>query len=208
MRQSGDGFSLIELLSVVAVLSIIVAFVVVAFSGIGRSQRVSEAISAIDDAFLQSFHIARSKGMPVWLAVTTENPGTTNERIRIRKYTTKNGELSGSSSTNLMQLSRDHVIQQVKLVERGGVALKDAIGNAPDLPQLPLNEEGGWIFISPGGEVRATAGHPDFDEVPTFPSGSMLRNVEIGVSLSGGVSEQISVVQFSGLTGSSRIFKP
>jgi len=207
-----NGFSLIELLTVLAALGILASVSIVAFSGIGRSQRVNEAVSAMDDAFSLSFHHARSRGLPVWLAVTTENPGTPNERIRIRKYTTKDGGQavgqSDGQATQLIQLSRDRVIPQVRLTERSGNTLRDAIGNPPVAAQLALGPEGGWIFINPGGEVRATAGTPDFNNAPSFPQGSMLRDVEIAVTLSSGASEQIALVQFSGLTGASRVFRP
>jgi prepilin-type N-terminal cleavage/methylation domain-containing protein len=203
------AFTLIELLVVIAILGILVSLSVTGFSGIGRSQRVSEAVAAMNDAFELSFHHARSRGVPVWLAVATENPGTPDESIRIRKYTTKDGARSGGEvNKDLIPLSRDRVLTQVRLAGRGPAPLKDAVGNPPPTPQLALGEEGGWIFISPGGEVRATGGSPDPRAAPAFPEGPMLRDVEISVMPANGPEQQTAMVQFSGLTGISRVFRP
>lgn len=197
-----------ELLTVVAIMVIIAGISVSALRGQSPAGRVGEALYSLEDALVLSFHYARSKGLPVWVAVAVENAGTDEERIRIRQYTTKDGERTGGAASELIRLGRDRVIKHVRIAQRGSTTLKDAIGNEPRVPQMSMDSDGGWIFISPAGEVRASTGVSNLNEAPVFPGGNILRDLEVGLVAARSSGSELSIVQFSGLTGASRIYQP
>ncbi len=111
------GFSLIELLVVVAILGILAAFVVPAFSNIGQARGVTEAAYQVAAAVDLAREEARTRRSYVWLGI---EPDTNGMELRIGAVLSKDGT-PNSNATNLMSLIRPSVIQRVALADLSGL---------------------------------------------------------------------------------------
>jgi len=114
-QTSTFGFSLIELLVVVAIIGLLAAFTVPAFSSIGQARGVTEAAFQISSAIELARSEAVSRQTFVWLGIQPQtNSGNLDLRVGI--VYSKDGT-TNTAAANLQPLSRPLIIQRVGLSE-------------------------------------------------------------------------------------------
>lgn len=127
----GGGFSLIELLVVVAIVSMLMVLAVPAFNSIGQARGIDEAADRISAAidFARSEAVAR--GTYVWLGIDQQtNAG--NLALRLGIVCSKDGT-TNSAGANLLPLARSQLIDRAMLVPHQQIPASGIPNHAIDL---------------------------------------------------------------------------
>ena len=128
---SAEGFSLIELLVVVAIIAILAAFAVPAFSSIGQARGVSEAAYQLASTVELARSEAVSRHTFVWMGMQPQtNSGTLD--LRIGLVYSKDGT-ANTNATNLQPIGRALLIQRVGLTNAAGLSVGTNLGAPTEL---------------------------------------------------------------------------
>lgn len=113
MRALSNGFSLIEVLVVIAIISTLAVFAVPAFNSIGAARGVTEGAYQVRDAIELARSEAVSRNAFVWLGFEPRtNAGTAEIRLHMAQSTEQGGSIN-----NLRQIARTVTIQNVSLLD-------------------------------------------------------------------------------------------
>jgi prepilin-type N-terminal cleavage/methylation domain-containing protein len=115
-----NGFSLVELLVVVAIIGLLAGFAIPAFNSIGQARGVAEAAHQVAAAVELARSEAIARRTYVWLGLQAEtNSG--NKDLRLGIVYSKDGSSTNTNATNLQPVGRSLLIQRVGLVDSENV---------------------------------------------------------------------------------------
>ena len=211
-RVNPGGFSLVELLVVMAVISILASLSVSTLSGSRSGQSVRNAIIETSGYLDVARANAAATNTYVYVAIDTSKI----DEVDIVTFESRTGldALNGKGSVDLNSDPDVRILR--KPVRLEGVSFRDA-GDTyqPNIPDLPSNNSESVstrsIRMNHAGKTLT------FDRLITFhPSGQMLNggafssSVEFGYQETKGTAELPNPVAFqiSGLTGQTRIYRP
>lgn len=185
-RRHNEAFTLVELLVVVAVILILMALVVPAFTGIGRGKDFSRALQETSDVIEQ----ARSHSMArnTWTFVEFQQPVEDQVDIRVFESIDQSAD---SAQTNRRQLNKTQHLKGVALTK-----LPDLGQGRPQADEDVVPPQ--MIAISPLGAATIDS------------SANLTRWIEIGVQgMRGSVAlpAERAVIQVAGLTGQTQTFR-
>lgn len=193
------GFSLIELLVVVAILGILAAVTLPAFSNIGQARGVTEAAYQIAGAVDYAREEARNRRGYVWLGIVTNSDG-----LRVGAAMSRDG----SANTNdLVPIMRPIILQKVTLAGTAGLGLPGLPPGTVDFSTQSggANFSGGFtngktLTITPEGEVLTVAS-------PTDTNG-FVKHVAVGLELArGNASDNAAAVLIDGSAALPKILR-
>ena len=162
------GFSLIEVLVVMAIIALLAAFAIPAFNSIGQARGVTEAAYQVASAV----ELARSEAMTrqtfVWLGMQPQtNSG--NLDLRLGMVYSKDGT-TNTSAANLQPIGKSLLIQRVGLANPSALNVGTNLGVLVDLSTFSggvpfgigqvINSDKHTITFTPLGEAM-TNPNPD-----------------------------------------------
>ncbi len=233
-RATRIGFSLIELLVVVALIGILTALLVPALGSIKGAGALSKASSDLAGVFEQARAYAMAQNTYVYVGVQevdAVSPTSTDGigRVAVAAVASKSGQRPANSSAETVAISKvllldgAHITNVASLGSAGNMQRPVAAGGpAVDLGQsaAATNYQFAWPLGAVAGSARYKFSKAvEFDpqgvvRVPTTNSYAQVLQpyIEIGLVTARGNSATTSsnqaVIQINGITGAARIFRP
>jgi len=204
-NRKGLGFTLVELLAVVAVTAMMATLAVPALSSINKTSQMNRAVTGLSLAIEQARAYAMANNTYVRVGLFSS---TDESRVTLATITASGGAMADfQTSTRYQPMNRPQQFENVALLEENIPALAEMPSDATDLSTSQL------------GSFQAVAGgtNTSFDHVIQFgPSGeavigtpSQPRWLQLAIaSTPESQSGNCAVLQVSGLTGQVRIFRP
>jgi prepilin-type N-terminal cleavage/methylation domain-containing protein len=206
-KRHPQAFSLVELLFVVAVMSLVAGLVMSSVNGITRSQGMTSNISQLTGLIEQSRQAAMAQNTFVWLGIAKiQKDG--NAALVVTALAGKSGMASDLSNGNCQPLITQYVLKNLTLDSASYLSLEgiDDSGNI-DFGQSTLS----FTRTLPGNPTPTT-----FQAIAFKPDGEISIGVNakrrVGVGLSGGPSaathRDSAAIQISVLSGQLLVFRP
>jgi prepilin-type N-terminal cleavage/methylation domain-containing protein len=217
-HSSKKGFTLVELLIVIAIMAILAGLSVPALSALNRSGQAGLTFSKLSETLEQARQYAVAQNTYVWVAFSASPSSLgTGTQLSIAVVASADGTDLASNwtssvgpGTNLVQVSKMQTFQLTELQTPGkvtpatilaevGQAINSTAKFSITLPgQNAATTFGQAIQFTPSGEARNTDGAPvdlvEFDVQPE--KGPGIADPNNG-----------AVFQVSGLTGETRIYR-
>lgn len=188
------GFSLIELLVVVAIIGLLAAFAIPAFNSIGQARGVSEAAYQVAAAVEMARNEAIARQTYVWLGLQNQTTSG-NLNLRIGMVFSKDGTTTNTTAANLQPIGRAVLIQRAGLVAPSALQVGT---NLSGLPSVLANSSGATFSIGQAGFTNTT--------VTVTPAGEFLLNSLATATVpTNGFDPQIAIGlrQFRGTTAAT-----
>lgn len=196
------GFSLIELLTVIAIMALLSGVGNIAVQSLGQSQKVGTAAEQLREAVELARVRSMVTGVYHWVGI---RPDVDGKNLLVRLYRATNPSANGST------IPGERYGREVKLPM---VRISDSIGADGSRPSADatLSTTGAWLAVAPSGEIRLDAvtgfwsdqaRSIEFQEPPT----AMNRWIQIGLSPEVGPDSNFAVIQIAGLTGQTEIYR-
>lgn len=218
MRFRDQGFSLIELLTVIGVMAILVSVAGPTVSSISKGSQMNQALTEVGGLLEEARQYAIAKNTYVWVAFN-DTPDGIDDQLKVAILASKSGtdlpswgvDDATASSARTQLLNRVRTFKQVKL---SGAGTFNA-GQIPTLPSVPNTGDPGVANFTVGG----LNGSPEkYSKAIQFtPAGearnasTMIGMIELGLQPSRNKvadTSNVAAVQVNGLTGQSTIFRP
>lgn len=228
--RKSAGFSLVELLVVIALIILIAGFATSGMRGLVEGDRLSKALIGISGAMEIARQTAISRGTYTWVGMNSEaDPKTGQNTITVATFASEDGTRAGGSDLTKMQvISKAMPYDSVILLPNQPAGNKlDAsklpdVGNAPDpsqstfhpkskdLPSRLSNLNFNWVVVfTPRGEACIDkGGGTDGDSLSLTQAIRMWVSGSKGHSPSAVESKAASMIQVNGITGQVDVFHP
>lgn len=194
------GFSLIELLVVVALVALLAVLAVPAFISVAQGTGMRRAVSSLSDSIEMARSEAMAKSTWVWLGLadtTLDNQGRTPQ-VTIAMVASKDGT-TNSAANNILQVIKPIKVENVKILS----ALSKWASNST----VPLKGSAYGFSVTIGGAAQSFS-----DTVLAFsPQGEVLLDagrvypwIEVGVREVRGnsdIHDKEASVRVSGVSG-------
>ena len=212
---SAAAFSLIELLTVVAILGVMMAASVPAFSFLKRTGDISSAAYDIASVLDQARSYAMANNTYVFVGFAERDQTDVNKagvgQVVMAAMGSKNGSRSfGANNANLASLSRLRKLPNIRLAED----VPNAGGLARPAVQSAFRVANGAF----SAQDSFTASGLKFDKIIQFDPRGMAaiqsstvavpQWMEIGLAGAAGSSENSAAVVVDGVTGTAKIYRP
>ncbi len=212
LHESRRAVTLIELLAVMAVISLLASLSITTLTGVGRGQNIRRAIVDTSSYLDLARAHAAAKNTYVYVGIDTSGQG-----VRMLMVESRTG-LDAMNSKTTATIGTDPDLALARPIARlDGVGFRDA-GNTytPSIPDRPTNSAESissdkTIRYQQGGETYT------FDRLITFlPTGQIRNGGAFASVMEFGFQEQRDDVvlpnpaafQLSGLTGQVQVFRP
>lgn len=198
------GFSLVELLVVISIISVLAALTAPAIAALNRSGSLNRTLTAISLSFEQARAYAMANNTYVWVGL---KPETASNRVLSATVASLNSVSSDlTNAANLRAISRVQAFDNVQLSD----AAQSLQGMSTDAVRVQQSTLGSFktgqgangavefpyvVQFSPSGEVQIS-------------TNSMGRWVQVGLLGTPVATANYAVIQLSSLTGGVRIFRP
>jgi len=207
-----SGFSLVEILVVMAIFGILVGVTLPAFNNIGKAGSLTKAGADVASLLEQARTYAMANNTYVWVGF---HPEDNESKIAIAVVASRNG---GASLTNTDASSASSGLVQLGSIRNlGGVK----VSTVPPTPGRPESDPAGRLgagsnaIISfstkSGGKNRAFNTYVlQFNSrgEARITTNNLSRVIEIGLTESSGSTNNFAVVQLGGLSGGVTVFRP
>ena len=205
-KFSQTGFSLIELLTVMAIISILASFSVSAISGIGKAGQMNAGLSVLSGMAERARQQAITQNTYVWMAWS--EPDAEGCSVVLLESKTGGDSLGWtqdpvtlSANPDVQIVGKREYLRGIKLLGAGAVSLP----GVPDAGAASASEVD-WVGSPAGNLVRA---------VQFAPTGearvrTSARMIELGIQfLQGGeTSANTALLRLAGATGKANLFRP
>jgi prepilin-type N-terminal cleavage/methylation domain-containing protein len=161
----GGGFSLVELLMVMGILSLLISTSVVALQSFNSAQRSTAAAYELASYLEMARSVAMARRTYVWVGLTSDTSQGRND-VAVGSVYSKDGTGSNVAASNLAPLARAIRLPNAKLATRGELmsSLQDRFGRATtslasNVEGISFNvgplafSEGSSLTFTPAGEV-------------------------------------------------------
>lgn len=205
-----QGFSLIELLTVIAIIGVISTLTVIGIGSIKRSTDLKKAGADIAGVLEQARTYAMAHNTYTWVGFVQKS-----DDLVVGAIASKNGDGApvgidaDGSNADVVPLAKLRTVNNAKLITAPASANRPSVEAANQLVSTPA-----MLAFSVGPGTRKTT----FDRVVRFNSrgeaqilkDSIQRLIEIGVgsSLPAAVDSNYVAVQIGGLSGSVTTYQP
>jgi len=196
LRVSKRGFSLIELLTVMAIISVLVGFASMALPSMLSAGKFERSVQEIRDTLEAASSMATARNTYVWVGFTWADPTQNIRKLKMITLCSRDGT-SSIVADNMLQVDR------IKTFE--GLIQDD------DLPNL---EVGGQPLSTYTGKLALQFNNQNYDQVYQFaPNGTMLvqpNQIESSVKF-GLIAEHnpanMAEVRVSGMNSRTRLLR-
>jgi prepilin-type N-terminal cleavage/methylation domain-containing protein len=225
IRSNRDsGFSLVELLTVVAVMSLLVSLAVPALSSIAMGNQMNQSLIQLSGTLDQARQYAITHNTYVWVALRPHTDEVRGDELSVAVLASKTGtdpspwsNYGAVPNSQIDLISRPRTFGQLRLEEAGTFSASKIPSlegkSVTSLDNTP--SDGRAIFnIKLPGDSSAV----NFDRVIQFtPSGEarvssgIIDVVEFGLHPTrGNVADEnnVAVLRVNGLTGQTTVFRP
>ncbi|MEM6823009.1 MAG: prepilin-type N-terminal cleavage/methylation domain-containing protein [Verrucomicrobiota bacterium] len=209
------GFSLVEMLTVLSIVSVLVSVSVVGFNNNKSGKEIRRAI--VETTGFVSYAQIRASAMNTYVYVALSTANTDSVDLLMFESTTGLDAMDGKTSFTVND-EPDFVVSQPS-VELKGIGFRDSRSSGttytPAISTLPTT--GGDAISNCNITYRRGSQTITFDRLITFhPSGQVLNSGTYSSSMEFGFQEQNQAIErpnpvafmISGLTGQVRIFRP
>jgi len=225
-----QGFSLIELLSVIAIISVLSGFVVASLPGVKSAQDVTRVAYDVQDILEQARTMAMANNTYTWVGFFEEDPnnaGTAGTgQVVISVISSRDGTQTYSTGAAPTALASASLNQVSKLLKMPNTHLSVLTAAAVTRPSVPANTyqvgnsafANGTSFTYPIGATTPTY---TFTNVIQFnPQGDATRIadtptqwMEIGLIPTHGnapdtANKNVLAIQISGIGGKVTVYRP
>lgn len=217
-KTRAQGFSLIELLTVIGVMTILVSLIGPTVSSISKGSQMNQALVEVGGLLEQARQYAIAKNTYVWVAFN-DTPDGADDQLKVAILASKSGtdlaswglDDATSSAAKTQLLNRVRTFKQVKLSGAGTFSTSQI----PTLPTVPNTGDPGSANFTIGG----MNGSPErYSKAIQFTPAGEARNastmigvIEVGLQPSRNKvpdTSNVAAVQVNGLTGQSTIYRP
>jgi len=213
-KPAPPGFSLVELLVVMAIIAMLTALSAPAISSLTRGNRMNENLLALGGIFEQARQLAISRNTFVWVAFSDPLPGTPSDGVLVATIAAKGGidslnwstaAVSVAGSSDFEIAGKIRTLKGIRIMDKGALSVTNlpsetSLGSLQSV-QLQASVAGQTknftkaIQFTPTGEAR----------VQTFS-----RFVELGMApvLPGAAAANVAVWRLAGITGRATLYRP
>jgi prepilin-type N-terminal cleavage/methylation domain-containing protein len=229
LRAARGGFSLIELLSVLVVISIVSALVVTAMNSLGKADGFNNATTTLSTLLEQARAYAMANNTYVFVGIEEtdasqsaggpQNPGT--GRVGVQAFASQDGTLNLAAS-NLTAINRLQILNNLH-VPATLTATSGTLANRPTADYSLGSSTGSTSFPSVTSANAITARNFTFSKViafdalgivhiPTSPAISGFQYIEIDAEPTNGTiiptnTTNVSAIQVDATTGAITVFR-
>jgi prepilin-type N-terminal cleavage/methylation domain-containing protein len=223
-RRSRLAFSLIELLTVIAIMSLLASVAVPALTSLAKGSQMNQSLIELSGTLDAARQYAISRNTYVWVALRHNPSGTAGDELSMVTLASKSG-IDPSPWSNYGQVPNAQIdivgqprtFSQIRLEEAGvfDTSRIPALSGKPPVSSDNSLADGKAVFqIKLPGQTAPV----DFSRVVQFtPAGearvssSVIDVVEIGIHPTrGSVADEnnVAVLRVNGLTGQTSVFRP
>jgi prepilin-type N-terminal cleavage/methylation domain-containing protein len=216
-KTAARAFTLVELLTVMAMAALVLSMAVPAMSNLAKGGQMNQAITEISGILEQARQYAVAQNTYVWVAFD-DTPTTSEDRVRVVVLASKSGtdlpawgtDDTSSAAAQTRLLNRVKTFSNVKLSGAGTfgssqIASLPAVGAAgPGVADFRVSLPGGTvqkfdqaIQFTPSGEARNSAGMAGQLEFGLQPTANLVPD-----------TKNVAVARVNGLTGQSTVYRP
>jgi len=217
--RSRAGFSLVELLMVIAVVSVLASFTVPAIMSMSVSQGVTQALNDVSGSLELAKATAMAQNTYVWVGFANATNSVGNSELRIGSVRSNDGS-SNTSSSNLSPIAKLLRIENVQLTSSPNLvptALKNLVASAGT--GTPVISGTSTVSFTVSGQTFSNSVlviSPQGQAIlaPTVTSTTpFTEEVELAVQPTRGTmvppsTKDAFVIWLSGGSGGLRVFRP
>ena len=229
LRSSRRGFSLVELLTVLLIISLLSALAVAALNSLGKSEGFNSATTTLSTLLEQARAYAMANNTYVFVGIEdtdasqsaggTQNPGI--GRVAIQAFASQDGTLNLGAS-NLTAINRLQILNNLH-VPASLSATSGTLANRPSADYSLGSTTGGTTFPTVSSANAIISRNFTFSKViafdalgivhiPTSPAISGFQYIEIDAEPTNGTTisantTNVSAIQIDATTGAITVFR-
>lgn len=219
-----SGFSLVELLTVIAVMGLLVSMAVPALTSIAMGNQMNQSLIHLSGTLDQARQYAISHNTYVWVALRPHTKEPDGDQLSVAVLASKTGtdpspwsNYGTVPNAQIDLIARPRTLEKLKFEEASTFSasqIPGLVGKSPtSLDNTPANNLATFSIQLPGSSSPV-----NFDRVIQFtPSGEarvssgVIDVIEFGVHPTRGkVADEhnVAVLRVNGLTGQTTVFRP
>lgn len=223
-RKQGRGFTLVELLTVIAVMSVLVSLAAPALSSMAKGSQMTQSLIELSGTLDQARQHAISRNTYVWVALRPNPDGPNGDELSMVVLASKSGTdpLPWSNygtvpNDEIDLITRPRTFDQMRFEEAGKYTKSDIPRldgkSTTSIANTPSDNTAVFRIKLPGA-----ASLVDFDRVIQFtPTGearvssSVIDVIEFGLHPTRGKTgdaSNVAVLRVNGLTGQTAVYRP
>ena len=219
-RKQGHGFTLVELLTVIAVMSVLVSLAAPALSSMAKGSQMTQSLIELSGALDQARQYAISRNTYVWVALRPNPEGSNGDELSMVVLASKSGtdpapwsDYGAVPNSQIDLIARPRTFDQMRFEEAGKYTKTEIPGlsgkSTTSINNTPSENTAIFRVKLPGATSAV-----DFDRVIQFtPTGearvssSVIDVIEFGLHPTRGKAG-VAVLRVNGLTGQTAVFRP